>query len=208
MGGESNGEAASRLCAAEAAKIIRALKQKTDTLSGAVQNFVTDSNDAVLEMLQNVRAKRGGSTFVMTVLTDGLVYPYSLGDSRLYLYDGETLRQLTEDHTLAMKKYYARMYTLEEAMASSDSHKLTAFLGADDDGGGLAPAAYEPFALNPGEKLLLCSDGLYDMCSHDEILDVLRGESDTLSLDLVDKALENGGKDNITCIVIEKKSSL
>lgn len=204
MGGEKNGGLASKICAEQSIAVYRALRGGAP-IEDTVCSFVQKSNDAVVEMLENSKMKRGGSTFVMAIMSDDKVYPYSLGDSRLYLYDGATLRQITNDHTLAMKKYYANIYTLEEAMESNDSHKLTSFLGVDFDNEGLRPAAYEPLTLHAGEKLLLCSDGLYDMCSDDEIFAVLKEGSDAVSLDLVEKAINNGGKDNVTCLVIERQ---
>lgn len=206
MGGEMNGGLASQICAEQSKAVYSALQGGTAELDDIVRSFVVNSNSAVVRMLENSLAKRGGSTFVMVVMAGGAVYPYSLGDSRLYHYDGAVLRQITNDHTLAMKKYYANIYTLEEARESSDSHKLTSFLGVDFDEEGLSPEAYRPFELLPGEKLLLCSDGLYDMCGDDEILALLSEPSPTVSLDLVDKAIENGGHDNVTCLVIERQS--
>lgn len=206
MGGEMKGGRASQICAEQAKAVYSALLNNAAPIDDAVRSFVVNGNNAVVRMLEESRMKRGGSTFVMAVLAGGLVYPYSLGDSRLYLWDGERLRQITNDHTLAMKKYYAKIYTLEEAKESNDSHKLTSFLGVDFDEAGLSPEAYRPFELHQGEKLLLCSDGLYDMCSDEEIIAILREPSATVSLDLVDAALKNGGRDNVTCLVIERQS--
>ena len=63
---------------------------------------------------------------------------------------------------------------------------------------------YPVFNLEKDDKLLLCSDGLYDMCSEKEILDIISKKSKVISLTLLEKALENGGEDNITCMVIER----
>ena len=202
MGGETNGDLASELCAKRSVGIYDELTQNTATPDEAVFRFVTDSNRSVVEMLDSSGSSRGGSTFVLAVLLDGLVYPYSLGDSRLYLYSGGVLRQINTDHTLAMKKYFANVYTLEEAVNSPDSHKLTFFLGVDINNAGLVPAVYEPFVLGKDEKLLLCSDGLYDMLSLAEIGAILDKDSNTVSYELVKAALERGGVDNITCVVI------
>lgn len=204
MGGEAHGDLASKIAADCAVRLYKRLKNGTDSITKEIFSFVRESNDAIVTTIGSDDSSRGGSTFVSVVINRDIVYPFSLGDSRLYLYRNGTLTQITNDHTLAMKKYRANIYTLEEALSSSDSHKLTSFLGLDLGDGVLEPEVYTPFVLENNEKLLLCSDGLYDMCSDDEILQIMSSKSKTISLRLVDKAIENGGVDNVTCMVIER----
>lgn len=205
MGGEANGELASQLSAEVATLVYYELKKSdcvnVDTL---ISRFVTKSNSKINEMLVNTKSKRGGSTFVMTVFYRGLVYSYSLGDSRIYLYRNGQLTQISVDQTLAMKKLRANIFTEEEALTSPDRHKLTSFLGVDMDNEGLVPQIYPQFLLQKGEKLLLCSDGLYDMCTDDQIARLMEKDADDACLALVDAALENGGQDNVTCMIIER----
>lgn len=203
MGGEANGELASKLGAEIAAMVYYELKEKnTVDIDALVSRFTQKSNGAIVDMLNSTRSKRGGSTFVMTVFDKGLVYPYSLGDSRIYLYRGGTLEQLSNDQTLAVKKLRANIITEEEALTGPDRHKLTSFLGVDVDEEGLLPQIYQPFVLTPGDKLLLCSDGLYDMCSDKEIAALLENSPREACIGLLHAALDNGGEDNITCILI------
>lgn len=205
MGGEANGELASKLCAEVAALIYYELKKNGDVnIDTLVGSFVEKSNRAIVDMLESTHSKRGGSTFVMTVFYNGVVYPYSLGDSRIYLYRGSQLLQLSNDQTLAMKKLRANIITEEEALTSPDRHKLTSFLGVDVDAEGLAPQIYQPFVLQPGDKLLLCSDGLYDMCSDPQIAQLMAQTSGEACLSLVDAAMDQGGEDNITCLLIAR----
>ena len=206
MGGEAHGEIASKIAADHAAHLYNQIKAGTDNITRDVYNFVTQSNAAIVATIGNDETSRGGSTFVTVVINNDIVYPFSLGDSRLYLYRNGMLTQITNDHTLAMKKYRANIYSLEEARKSNDSHKLTAFLGIDVGDEMIEPEVYSPFVLEQNEKLLLCSDGLYDMCSDEEILSILSRNSKTLSLKLVEKAIENGGVDNITCLVVERST--
>lgn len=203
MGGEAHGELASKIAADNAVRLYERIAHGAEDITQEICNFVTQSNRQIVSDIGNDDTSRGGSTVVSVIINHDIVYPFSLGDSRLYLYRNGTLTQVTNDHTLAMKKYRANIYTLEEALASNDSHKLTAFLGVDVDDTMLEPEMYPPFVLEQNEKMLLCSDGLYDMCSEDEILRILSKDSKTVSLTLVKKALENGGIDNVTCMVIE-----
>lgn len=204
MGGESSGEVASHICAEEFIKLFKIAKKRGVVTDDDVDAYVNSANFKVNEEIINTTQRRGGSTFAMAYIDENhQIKIYSLGDSRIYLYHDKKLTRLTKDHTLAMKKYYANIYTLEEAEASNDSHKLTSFLGVDIDNQGIKAEKYPSFTLSDGDKLLLCSDGLYDMCKEDEILKIMAEDSDTISYDLVEAALNNGGIDNTTCMVIE-----
>lgn len=203
MGGEANGDLASKLCAEVSALVYYDLVKSSEVnVDELVSRFVEKSNHAIVDMLESTHSKRGGSTFVMTVFCNGVVYPYSLGDSRIYLYRDKHLRQLSNDQTLAMKKLRANIITEEEALTSPDRHKLTSFLGVDVDAEGLVPQIYQPFVLKPGDKLLLCSDGLYDMCSDRQMSKLMAKLPNEACLALVNAALEKGGEDNITCLLV------
>lgn len=203
MGGEACGDIASHICAEEATLLQKQIKKTGHLDNDMVNAYVQKANDRIVEIVRENGAHRGGSTFAMVYLNDGKIYPYSLGDSRIYLYRNSEVKQISIDHTLAMKKYRANIYSLEEALASADSHKLTSFIGVDSENQGLQAEAYDALTLEKGDKLLLCSDGLYDMCSDTVIAKLLARDSQTFSRDLVKAALHYGGIDNITCIVIE-----
>ena len=143
----------------------------------------------------------------MVCIYNGVVYPFNVGDSRVYFYseDGE-FKQISVDQTLAMKKLMNNIYDEETAKNSPDSHKLTSFLGVDSRGIGLKAVPSTPFNMGNG-KIIICSDGLTDMCSDEEIKTVVFS-SKYPSKDLVAKALQNGGKDNVTCVVISRDESV
>lgn len=203
MGGESNGELASKIAVDEMDNMFDAVNAvNIDQLEGLANSYVNNANTKICQMLQNSKSSRGGSTFALVYIRDNIVYPFSLGDSRIYLFRNGKLDQISVDHTLAMRKYRANIYTKEEAEASHDSHKLTLFLGVDYQGNGLDAEKYQPFELMTGDKILLCSDGLYDLCSSAEIADVLSNKTTKSASALVDIALKNGGTDNVTCVVI------
>lgn len=204
MGGEELGELASDIGAQFTLKLSERLdKADKEEYPSIVNGYVQAANDEICRRLRNQDSKRGGTTFALIYIKDGMVYPYSLGDSRIYMYHDGVLAQITTDHTLAMKKYKANIYTLEEARNSSDSHKLTLFLGVDVDGDGLTAEQYKPFRLPDKGRILLCSDGLYDMCDEDTIRRILQTPSEDYSSLLLKEALDNGGIDNITCIVAD-----
>lgn len=204
MGGEELGGLASDIGAQFTDKLAQRLERaREDEYLSIVNGYVQAANDEICHRLKNHDSKRGGTTFALIYIKDGMVYPYSLGDSRIYVYCDGLLVQITTDHTLAMKKYKANIYTLEEARKSSDSHKLTLFLGVDVDGDGLTAEQYKPFRLPDKGRILLCSDGLYDMCDEDTIKRILQTPTEDYSSVLLKEALDKGGIDNITCIVAD-----
>lgn len=204
MGGEANGEIASDIAVNNSKDLLKHLNNTDeDHITDAVNDYVNSTNSKICAMLKNSESSRGGSTFALVYIRNKTVFPFSLGDSRIYVYTAGNLKQISIDHTLAMRKYKANIYTLEEAEQSPDSHKLTLFLGVDVNDNGLNSEVYEPFELTKNSKLLICSDGLYDMCSREEISKVLAQDLEDHSQVLVDMALEHGGIDNITCLVAE-----
>ena len=207
MGGEANGDIASMIavegCMSLYSKLANANESEFDYL---VNNYTTDTNKEICQMIENNKCSRGGSTFAMVYIRNNTVHAYSLGDSRIYLFRNNQLLQISQDHTLAQRKYQANIYTKEEAEQSMDSHKLTLFLGVDYNSNGLNSEAYSKFELKPNDKLLLCSDGLYDMCNKDELANILSSTGIDYSKACVNKALKNGGIDNVTCIVISCNS--
>lgn len=203
MGGEANGEIASKIAVDASRKLFYQLKKSEETdIKSVVNEYVNNVNKQICDMLENSKCSRGGSTLALVCIKENMVYPFSLGDSRIYIYRNGHLIQISEDHTLAMKKYKANIYTMEEAALSPDSHKLTLFLGVDSKGLGLNAVAYEPFEIMVDDVMLLCSDGMYDMCTNDEISTIIEQNLDNSSDELVNLALSNGGIDNVTCLLI------
>ena len=205
MGGESKGDYASYISAKTAKRLYTSLKEGDGApVAEQIAQYVQNANDQIRDFLEENNCRSGGSTVCAVIIRDGVVYPFSLGDSRIYLLDPDGMVQLSKDQTLAMKKYEANIYTLEEAENSVDSHKLTAFLGVDYYREGLAPQLYDTFAWQPQDRILLCSDGLYGELTNDVIQSIIREYPDNPTLELVRAALKNGGRDNVTCVLIER----
>ena len=202
MGGEQFGDEAAAIASDTIAHHSSELREASpEQLHEAVNELATEANNRITGMVYAKRANLSGSTLVLAVLHNTTVHIFNLGDSRAYYYSGGTIRQITYDHTVANQKLKANILTEEEAKNSSDSHRLTSFLGVDDRWIGIKAQAYEPFDISGG-VLLLCTDGLFDMCSDEEIAVVISGSQEGCAQRLVEKALSNGGRDNITCMVI------
>lgn len=205
MGGEQFGDAASEIAAVTMREFSAKIKKAAPgELHAAVNEYACEANNRICRMTETRRANLSGSTFVMACVRGELVYPFNIGDSRIYYRSRGRLWQISEDQTVAMKKLKANIYTKEEARLSGDAHKITTFLGVDSGNIGLKALACKPLDLSRGE-VLLCSDGLTDMCTDEEILWVLKKYGDEFAAQhLVELALRNGGADNVTCIVIRK----
>ncbi len=208
MGGEQFGDLASEIAVTAMREFSDKIKKASlEKLYDTVNEYAAEANNRICRMVQEKGADLGGSTFAMACVRGNLVYPFSIGDSRIYFISGSKIRQVSEDQTLAVKKLKAGIYTKEEALLSEDAHRLTSFLGADRGRIGLKALVYEPLDLAVGE-VLLCSDGLADMVMDEEILWVLMKYGDQFAAQhLVELALARGGIDNITCIVIRSVKS-
>jgi protein phosphatase len=123
-----------------------------------------------------------------------------LGDSRVYVYTHGQLLHLTKDQTMAQLLVDMGVITREDAQNHHARHVLTGAITADAQS---ADVELRIERLNDGDQLLLCSDGLTDMVSDTDIAAVLakRQPSQQACQELVDLALENGGKDNVTVVV-------
>ena len=204
MGGEGNGDIAANIALRHSEMLYNMLKcVNPNDFFVNVNSYVKIVNDEICTAIRNTTSHRGGSTAALVYICNGVVYPFSIGDSRIYLFDRGSLKLISTDHTVAMRKYKSNIYTLEEAAQSIDRHKLTLFLGIDVEDHGLCAEAYEPIILEKGQMIILCSDGLYDMCKDTEMEKVLNKSSDNFAESLTKLALDHGGIDNITCVIAQ-----
>lgn len=205
MGGIDNGEMASLYAAEEFYKIQRKLAGRLshEYIDKLARMGFFNANRRIVD-----KGKSGmiGGTTGTVLFTNGDEFKiYHMGDSRAYLMREKELIQLTKDQTLAALKIEAGFYEEDDQRVKADKHRLTEYIGMEKSDDSLNPQESEWIEFRKGDKLLLCSDGLYDMCSDEEIKEVLLGiENENIGSKLVEKALENGGADNITCMLLVK----
>jgi serine/threonine protein phosphatase PrpC len=217
MGGHASGEVASRM----AVDIIRnyfetrkdpqpfigtyqaEYSEATNRLGAAIRL----ANMAIHDLSESTPHYHGmGTTVAAVLINDRKISIAHVGDSRVYLIRSQDIEQLTDDHSVAYEQVKKEMISAAEAAVSEMRNVLTRALGVrahvDVDLGELA--------LMPGDRLVLCSDGLYSMVPDEDILDVMiaAGESSQACRTLVKMANDNGGRDNVTVIAahIMKKS--
>jgi protein phosphatase len=205
MGGEEDGEFASLTAvgtlATFAERIRAAAPQHLDAL---VQEYVAGANAALCAAM-GARGVRMGTTLALAALCPEGVHTYSIGDSRIYALCGGAFRQLSTDHTLVTPKIKMGLLTEEEARKDKDWHKLTAYLGVFEDESEVCADVLPVLPLKEGARLLLCSDGLTDMVPDHRIEQILRdaAAAENAADTLLEEALANGGKDNVTVVLLD-----
>jgi protein phosphatase len=202
MGGQERGEMASGMAAEIIPKIVRNLLAKSVCADLAVRDALAEANLAIIDAGRNQPpGRRMGTTTVMALHHDRKCYVAGVGDSRAYVIRGDTVEQLTVDHSVAQALVLSGALTPEEARHSPYQHVLHKFLGCTNMVEG---AEVIPFSPQPGDKLLLGSDGLTNHLSDDDMRDGARRFKDPQEWAdvLVMLALSRGSRDNVTCVVI------
>ncbi len=197
MGGHEAGEVASAIAVES---MLKAAPKRTDP--DALDAAVCRANKAVIEAARDGRGKPGmGTTMTAaTVIGDELVVA-QVGDSRAYLLHDGVLQRLTRDHSLVAELVQQGRITEEEARYHPQRSVITRALGSDP---AMRPDIY---SLNvvAGDRLMLCSDGLYSMVDDAKIADIMRTQPDPQGCCdiLVNEAISNGGLDNVTVVVVD-----
>ncbi len=198
MGGHKAGDYASRLSVENFVKYVR--EAGTQIPIRVVDDAIHYVNDLVMDEAEKNQDYSGmGTTFVAAFIKDGTLFVGNIGDSRLYLID-EDITQVTEDHSYVGAMLRAGEITKEEALHHPDKNIITRAIGASRD----PKVDFFEVDLEPGDRILLCTDGLTNMVDNDVILDIIANEyiGDVVDI-LIEEAKDNGGTDNVTAIVIE-----
>jgi protein phosphatase len=215
MGGYNAGEVASGMATAalgselEHAFDVRPPHEKTEaneTWACAALRDVIERTNAAIHHAAEIQPKYAGmgTTLVAVQFHDNRLTVAHVGDSRLYRLRGETLAQLTRDHSLLQEQIDSGMITPEQARFSQNKNLVTRALGVD----AMVDTEIREYAAEPGDVYLLCSDGLNDMVTDEDIADGLTALSANLPLcaqQLVHMANDNGGKDNVSVILAKVK---
>ena len=199
MGGEEQGEKASLMA-------VRALKPCSfGEISSQAAAAVDEANREICEEIENQGGRRMGSTLVSLYMDEGKAVCCNVGDSRAYLLREGKLSQLSVDHNKAGRMVELGVLTPEQAARHPSRHELTQHLGIFADEMVIEPAVSQTVELEDGDLFLLCSDGLTDMVSMEDLKAVLSGgvSPQEMAKELVRLALAGGGRDNVTVIVLQ-----
>lgn len=204
MGGHRAGDTASQLAVQTVISDLQGLEVglSAEACRAALHDAILHANDVVFNKAQtSTDLHNMGTTVVAALLHGNEGVIGHIGDSRAYLVGEEELRLLTQDHSLVNELLKTGQISKEEAAAHPRRNVLTRALGTDAE----VNVELDDVKLAPGEVLLLCSDGLTNMVTSDQIETVaLAGiPLEERAKHLVALALEAGGEDNITVALFE-----
>ena len=214
MGGYNAGEVASGMATTVLTTELRRLldeyaPHEVDPQSGnkaalkMLREQVAKANTSIYQASQSQPQYAGmGTTLVVALFYDNKMMVAHIGDSRLYRMRGDEFSQVTKDHSLLQEQIDAGMLTKEQAKHSSNKNLVTRALGIDP----AVEAEIHEYDTRPGDIYLLCSDGLSDMVGDADIgmaLQALGGNLELAAQQLVQMANDNGGRDNVSVIMIK-----
>jgi serine/threonine protein phosphatase PrpC len=201
MGGHQAGEVAS-------GTTIETLKQFAKEISNdsdpgtALAETAKAANRAVFEKAAgDPSLLRMGTTLTAAIARDGRLSIAHVGDSRAYLFRQGRLEQLTQDHTLVAEYVRHGRMTEEEAKIHPNRSIITRALGVEPD----IPIDTVTLGIEEGDRVLLCSDGLYSMVPDEYIAEILAKvpDTDAATRELIEAANAAGGEDNTTVLIID-----
>ncbi len=197
MGGYKGGEIASTLAADEIAEHLRHV---TEPGTAALKVAIEAANRVVMERVQMEPELKGmGTTAVVAYVVDGNLYWANVGDSRLYVFSDQALHQVTTDHSMVQSLYEEGKLDAGELLEHPQRNLLTRAVGVSED----LEVDTGTYVVKPGDRLLLCSDGLTGYVEPDVIEDAFRQEAsdERLLEDLIKLVYAKGARDNVTIVV-------
>src|SRR5688572_26765508 len=213
MGGYNAGEVASGIATTVITTELRKLFTKVrpfevdpetsgPVASRLVREQVKKANTSIFQAAQSQPQYAGmGTTLVVCLFYDNRVLVAHLGDSRLYMLRDGKFKQVTRDHSLLQEQIDSGIITAEQAKKAAHKNLVTKALGIDPT---VEPEIHE-YPTRIGDVYLLCSDGLCDMVEDEDIgmtLQALGGNLKLAAQQLVQMANDNGGRDNVSVILV------
>ena len=199
MGGHNAGDFASAFAVQV---MVDSVKEDADfNPIKVIRHGIEVANYELIEQAKKSEERKGmGTTMVAATVVGNYVYVANVGDSRLYVV-GEHITQITKDHSLVQEMVRMGELTEEAARNHPDKNIITRALGAEE----IVNIDFFDFRLDKDSNILMCSDGLSNMVSDEEIQKIIQNESDIQEKGktLLNLANEHGGKDNIAVVLIE-----
>ena len=201
MGGHEAGEIASGICVRTLSEIPQLATGERDATAAVVQQYLLQADASIREET----GSRAGTTLSGVVVVEQMGIPYwlvlNIGDSRTYRLSQGKLSQVSVDHSEVQELVDAGEITAAEAAVHPRRHVVTRALGTGDE----TEADYWLLPVEEGDRILVCSDGLNGELDDEQIADILVSEPDPEAAvdQLIQAALRSGGRDNVTCIVVD-----
>jgi protein phosphatase len=200
MGGELAGDYASAKCVEI---IIDSITNSNELETVRIlEQAIQTANNRIFTESHKDSSKTGmGTTLVLATVFDGHLYVANVGDSRLYVANGAMLKQVTKDHSVVAELVRTGELDKDDAKYDKRKNMITRAIGAEET---ITPDYFD-VEISGNEHILLCSDGLTNMVEDQEIYEILTSEEtiESRANKLVERANANGGKDNVSVIIIE-----
>ena len=200
MGGELAGDYASAKCVEI---IIDSITNSNELETVRIlEQAIQTANNRIFTESHKDSSKTGmGTTVVLATVFDGHLYVANVGDSRLYVANGAMLKQVTKDHSVVAELVRTGELDKDDAKYDKRKNMITRAIGAEET---ITPDYFD-VEISGNEHILLCSDGLTNMVEDQEIYEILTSEEtiESRANKLVERANANGGKDNVSVIIIE-----
>lgn len=205
MGGAAGGNIASALAVKVISDKINASyrnQMRDSSIKNMLDSALTAANIEVFDFAEAQPDLRGmGTTVVCAIVRDNQAYIVHAGDSRAYVINNGNIRQITTDHSMVQDLLLRGKITPEEAEHHPNKNIITRAVGVNK----AIEIDFEQIDLEDDDTLLICTDGLSNYVSNDEMLELMSdGKHYAFADRLVKKANDNGGGDNITVVVISK----
>lgn len=206
MGGLSNSGQVSQQIVMEMITLSQQLE--AGQTQDALRKILTQVNHDVNEMLGSEGIYKSGSTVVAVLVTDAQFQWISVGDSRIYLFREGYANQLNRDHDLLqlwMKDILSGNMSYEEALRNPDGRKLTSFIGMGELR--FVDASISPIEILPGDRIVLMSDGVYNVLSEVQLAELLKKYPDVkeaaAAIDRIIRSARNPHQDNYSALILE-----
>ena len=216
MGGYNAGEIASAMATSIARRVIETHLQSVDTaaitdsnqfVEQLLKQSVVAANTAIFEAASKEAALSGmGTTLVIMLFYEDVIAVAHVGDSRAYRLRDRILTQITRDHSLLQEQLDAGLINAEQALFSQNRNLITRAVGVET----MLKTDINVFSVVPGDLYLLCSDGLSDMLTDRQIADIAdpsTSDPTEAARKLVERANEEGGRDNISVILVQARQA-
>lgn len=204
MGGEQSGEVASML----AAKIFLNNKKNIENdFDKFIKTYIEEANKKLCEYMEEKDDLTMGTTAAILQVDTGAkkAYAANVGDSKIYFIRNGEVTVLTQDHNIPGELYRMGIIENHEIFTHKDKNKLTQYIGIFDDDILIEPYIAEDVDIQTDDIFIICSDGLTDGVYPDDFNEIISTENapSRIAEKLVNKAMQNGSRDNITVLVVK-----
>ncbi len=205
MGGVSGGSVASDIAIKSIVEEINT-KFNNNMTNNEIKNLcfsaMNIANSIIYEISSKEKALTGmGTTVVLVILVENTAHIFHIGDSRAYLIKNNEVKQMTKDHSFVQEMVDLGKLSKQDAKTHPKKNIITRALGVSKN----IEAEYTNIELEDTDVLMLCTDGLINHINEDEFIDLLVENELQITCDkLVKLALDRGGKDNITLVLLSK----